>query len=105
MGSDEVDLHRFDLSLVQPDISEEAYPGVERVDRGYAAHCSVYPEARCLHSKESIGRNLNLLDSFSYGYNFFKRKRGAIEINHGLIVRKHDRYQNNVSIVSYGYFR
>ena len=43
--SNQVDLHRFDLVFVETNVGEKTYAGVESVDRGRAAHCSVHPAA------------------------------------------------------------
>jgi hypothetical protein len=82
MGSNEIDLHRFDLAFVETNVSEKAYTGIESVNRGYSPHRSIYPVARCLHSKKSSRGNLHRLGSVGYCYNIFKLKRGAIEIDH-----------------------
>ena len=43
--SNQVDLHCFDLGFVETDVGEKTYSGIESVDGGRAAHCSVHPAA------------------------------------------------------------
>ena len=88
MRSNQIDLHRFDFTIVQANIGEKTDAGVESVNRSDTANCSVHFAARILHSYQGCRRYLHHLQPFGNCYHLFQRKREAIKANHQLILIK-----------------